>query len=120
MADRNSDTDSENSGLDSLIERVGTNDDDYLDGSGVSHRLRGLDGNDTYVVDDVGDEVIERARQGNDTVMATISYRLSKHLENLKLLGSTAMIRFRKTPPSRCAHPIARTTTESSPGSVMS
>eukprot|EP01034_Spumella_vulgaris_P005666 gene5666-biopygen4987 len=52
--------------------------------------MRGGAGNDVYVVDDAGDSVTELANEGTDTVLASVSYTLSSHVERLTLTGSLA------------------------------
>ena len=49
--------------------------------------MLGEDGNDTYLVDDVDDQVIEAALGGTDTVQSTVSYTLSRNVEQLILTG---------------------------------
>ena len=53
--------------------------------------LLGEDGNDTYHVDDPNDRVIEAALGGNDTVASTVSYTLSRNVEQLILQGEDAI-----------------------------
>ena len=50
-------------------------------------------GNDTYVVDNVGDKVTETSTLAAeiDTVQSTVTYTLGTNLENLTLLGTTAI-----------------------------
>lgn len=65
---------------------------DTLDGGAGDDTLQGGDGNDTYFVDSAGDTIIEKENLGaggTDTVNSTVSYTLSKDVENLVLLGST-------------------------------
>ena len=64
---------------------------DVLDGGwGVDTMLGGV-GNDSYFVDNVGDIVIENPSEGTDTVQSAISYTLGTDVENLALLGTTAI-----------------------------
>lgn len=66
----------------------GLEGDDLLDGgSGIDVMYGGLC-NDTYVVDRVKDQVIESEGEGIDTVQASVSYTLSRNVENLTLTGS--------------------------------
>jgi hypothetical protein len=67
---------------------VGSALDDWLDGGTGKDQMRGSRGNDTYVVDNVGDRILEKSNQGNDTVLASVSWTLGNHLENLILTGS--------------------------------
>ncbi len=62
-----------------------------LDGAAGADTMIGGIGNDTYVVDDVGDVVTEIANQGTDTVQSAITYVLGTEVENLTLMGSTAI-----------------------------
>jgi uncharacterized delta-60 repeat protein len=54
--------------------------------------LKGGGGNDTYGVDNAGDSVVEYAGAGTDTVQSWITYTLGANVENLKLLGTAALI----------------------------
>ena len=87
---------------------IGTAADDILTGTNVNDRIQGLAGNDslnggdgvdylaggtgddTYVVG-TGDTVTEALDEGTDTVQTDISYTLGNHVENLVLLGTTAI-----------------------------
>ncbi|MEG2266951.1 MAG: calcium-binding protein, partial [Acinetobacter sp.] len=65
--------------------------DDYLDGGTGADKLLGGTGNDTYVIDNTGDVVTENANEGIDTILSSITYTLGNNLENLTLIGSTAI-----------------------------
>ncbi|HUL02172.1 MAG TPA: calcium-binding protein, partial [Gemmatimonadales bacterium] len=71
--------------------------DNVLDGAGGADTLRGLAGNDTYVVDNAGDIVDESDPTygwdsgGIDTVRSAVSYTVGNYLENLVLIGATAL-----------------------------
>jgi Ca2+-binding RTX toxin-like protein len=65
--------------------------DNWIDGGGGADTMTGGAGNDTYVVNDVGDVVAENTAAGVDTVRSSIAYTLGSDLENLTLLGSTAL-----------------------------
>ena len=83
--------------------------DDLLRGNGGNDTLWGGDGNDTlnggtgadlmyggrgddvYNVDNVGDQVIEYAGEGVDLVNSTVSFTLGANVENLVLLGTSAI-----------------------------
>uniref|UniRef100_UPI0015F926CD beta strand repeat-containing protein n=1 Tax=Aureimonas sp. ME7 TaxID=2744252 RepID=UPI0015F926CD len=64
---------------------------DTLDGGVGADTMSGGLGNDTYIVDNVGDLVIEKANEGVDRVLASVSYKLSDHVENLVLTGSASI-----------------------------
>ncbi len=82
-----------NSAANTLTGNTGNN---VLDGAGASSTndsLIGLAGNDTYIVHD-GDEVITEASttgSGTDTVISTATFTLAANVENLRLLGSSAL-----------------------------
>jgi Ca2+-binding RTX toxin-like protein len=76
-------------GADNLLR--GMSGDDRLDGLGGDDTLIGGLGDDHYVVDREGDVVLEFADEGVDTVLASTSYSLGDHLENLVLTGSEAI-----------------------------
>jgi Ca2+-binding RTX toxin-like protein len=64
----------------------------YLDGRGGADTMKGGGGDDTYVVDDIGDVVDETTGNGSptvgvDRVLASVTYRLSAHVEHLTLTG---------------------------------
>jgi VCBS repeat-containing protein len=70
---------------------TGLEGNDTLDGKGGADTLFGGIGNDTYVVDNIGDVVLENADEGIDTVQSSIGYSLGAHLENLTLIGGSAI-----------------------------
>ncbi|MEJ1095480.1 MULTISPECIES: calcium-binding protein [unclassified Pseudoxanthomonas] len=75
-------------GIDRLLGGVGN---DYLDGgAGVDH-LEGGTGNDIYITDTASDVVVEAAGAGTDQVQTTASYALSVNIENLFLMGTSAI-----------------------------
>ena len=61
---------------------------DLLDGGGAADFMYGGTGNDTYFVDNTGDKVIEYENEGIDTVISSVHYSLSDHVENLTLTGT--------------------------------
>ena len=64
---------------------------DTLDGgTGVDSMTGGL-GDDLYVVDDVNDKVIEATSGGTDSVQSSVTFTLATNVENLTLLGTTAI-----------------------------
>ena len=78
-----------NAGNDTLNGGVGN---DSLDGGTGNDVMRGGIGNDIYGVDNAGDQVIENAGEGTaDQVRSSFSYTLPAHVENLFLIGSSAI-----------------------------
>jgi trimeric autotransporter adhesin len=65
---------------------------DTLDGGAGADQLIGGLGNDTYVVDDAGDVIVELDAEGTDLVKASMSYTLGANVENLTLVGDTALM----------------------------
>ncbi len=64
---------------------------DTIWGDAGADIMLGEDNNDTYHVDDPNDRVIEAALGGNDTVASTVSYALSRNVEQLILQGAGAI-----------------------------
>src|SRR6185436_10624724 len=77
-----------NSNANTLTAGVG---DDYLDGGAGADTMIGGAGNDSYVVDNSADKTTENANAGVDTVLSAITLTLGANLENLTLLGGTAI-----------------------------
>ncbi len=73
----------------------GDNGDDRLDGRGGADLLVGGQGADSYYVDNVDDQVVETnadlVNGGLDEVVATIDYTLGANVENMFLIGSSAI-----------------------------
>jgi Ca2+-binding RTX toxin-like protein len=69
----------------------GTPEADTLNGKGGIDTMMGLGGNDIYIVSQSEDEVIEGAGEGNDTVKSSVTYALPIYVENLRLLGTSAI-----------------------------
>ncbi|MEO0032569.1 MAG: hypothetical protein RIS94_2327 [Pseudomonadota bacterium] len=69
----------------------GLDGNDILDGGAGADIMSGGLANDTYFVNVAGDQVIENAGEGIDLVKARISYTLTANVENLTLLGTTAL-----------------------------
>lgn len=65
--------------------------DDILDGGLGSDTMSGGTGNDLYVVDSTGDVVTENAGEGTDTIRTMVSFTLPANVENLGLLGVSAI-----------------------------
>lgn len=59
-----------------------------LDGGADADTMAGGTGDDTYVVDNVGDVVREFFGEGTDSVLASVSFVLPEHVENLTLTGN--------------------------------
>jgi Ca2+-binding RTX toxin-like protein len=70
---------------------TGNDTNNTLDGLAGADAMIGKGGNDTYFIDNVGDAVTEIANEGTDTVQSAITYALGDHVENLVLIGSTAI-----------------------------
>ncbi|MEP6969541.1 MAG: carbohydrate-binding domain-containing protein, partial [Betaproteobacteria bacterium] len=64
---------------------------DLLDGGRGADDMHGGIGNDLYVVDNILDRVFEQEDGGHDIVRASVSYRLSEHVEDLELTGGAAI-----------------------------
>ncbi|MEX5575052.1 calcium-binding protein [Pseudomonas lijiangensis] len=64
---------------------------DRLDGKAGADRLIGGTGNDTYGVDNTGDIITENANEGIDTVESSVTWTLGSNLENLTLVGTSAI-----------------------------
>jgi Ca2+-binding RTX toxin-like protein len=58
-----------------------------VENDGATNILSGGISDDTYTVDSPNDVVIESSIGGQDTVLASISYTLPSHVENLTLTG---------------------------------
>ena len=70
---------------------IGGRANNVLDGGRGADTLVGGAGDDVYIVDDVDDVVVEQPDEGVDSVESTASYTLSEHVENLSLLGTSAI-----------------------------
>ncbi|WP_298191005.1 DUF4347 domain-containing protein [Novosphingobium sp.] len=83
---------------DDVINGFGANDtisalagNDEIDGGTGADQMTGGLGDDTYYVDNAGDTVIEAATEGTDLVFSSVSLALAANVENLTLLGSSAI-----------------------------
>jgi Ca2+-binding RTX toxin-like protein len=72
------------------INGTGNTLDNVLTGNSANNTLTGGAGNDTYVVG-TGDTVVENANEGTDTVQSALTYTLGNNLENLTLVGASAI-----------------------------
>ena len=70
---------------------TGADGDDVLNGGPGADTMSGSLGNDTFFVAETGDKVIELDGNGTDLVKASVSYTLTPQLENLNLVGTTAI-----------------------------
>jgi Ca2+-binding RTX toxin-like protein len=64
--------------------------DTLIGGAGVDTLIGGA-GNDLYTVDIATDTITENQGEGTDTVASDVAYSLGANLENLYLIGSTAI-----------------------------
>lgn len=62
-----------------------------IDGGTNSDTMIGGSGNDTYVVRDAGDVVVESSTGGTDKVQSYVNHTLGAYVENLQLMGSSAL-----------------------------
>ena len=69
----------------------GGNGNDALDGGVGTDTMAGGLGNDTYYVDATADVVTENASEGTDLVYASATFTLGTNVENLTLLGTSAI-----------------------------
>ena len=70
---------------------TGNDTDNTLDGLAGADIMLGKGGNDTYFVENTGDVATEISNEGTDTVQSVITYALGDHVENLVLIGSSAI-----------------------------
>jgi Ca2+-binding RTX toxin-like protein len=64
---------------------------DEIDGGTGTDAMTGGLGDDTYYVDNAGDTVVEATNEGIDLVYSSVSLALGTNVENLTLLGSSAI-----------------------------
>jgi len=72
-------------------ELIGNSAANLLDGKGGADTLTGGGGDDLYIVDHAGDSVVEASNEGIDTVVSGITHSLSINVENLRLIGFSAI-----------------------------
>jgi Ca2+-binding RTX toxin-like protein len=65
--------------------------DDNLDGGTGTDIMAGGAGNDTYTMDDSNDVIVEYSAEGTDLVQSSASLTLSDNVENVTLLGISAI-----------------------------
>lgn len=65
--------------------------DDTLDGGLGADNMYGQWGNDTYMIDNVADTVNEGFNEGIDQVRTSLNYTIGANIENLSLLGASAI-----------------------------
>jgi len=75
--------------LDNVL--TGNTANNVLDGGAGNDRLIGSLGDDTYVLDSAGDVVVENADEGTDTVQTYFSFASGGNIENVTLLGTSAI-----------------------------
>ena len=76
----------------SALVGMGNGFDNTLTDNGASDTLIGGTGDDTYIISNTSDLVSEAADEGTDLIEASFSYTLGTNFENLKLLGTSALI----------------------------
>jgi len=70
---------------------TGNSSSNVIDGQGGADVMSGRGGNDIYLVDVAGDRIFEFANEGEDLVKSFVSFALGDAVENLTLLGTTAI-----------------------------
>lgn len=75
--------------LENLI--IGNGAANVLNGGGGADTMRGGAGDDTYIVNNVSDKAIEGISAGTDLVRSSVSFTLGANVENLTLVGASAI-----------------------------
>lgn len=75
--------------LDNVI--TGNDANNVMDGGAGNDRLIGGLGDDAYILDSAGDVVVENAGEGSDTVQTHFSFTSAGNVENVTLLGTSAI-----------------------------
>ena len=70
---------------------TGNSGNNILDGGIGADTLVGGLGDDTYVVDNAGDVITEAASAGTELVQTSVTFTLGTNLENLTLIGASAI-----------------------------
>jgi Ca2+-binding RTX toxin-like protein len=70
---------------------TGNTGNNTLDGGAGADTMVGGLGDDTYIVDNATDVVTEGASAGTDTIRSSVTYTLGANVENLILIGATAI-----------------------------
>jgi Ca2+-binding RTX toxin-like protein len=78
-------------GNDSNNVMTGNTADNTLDGGAGNDTLIGGLGNDTYVVDSSADFIIENVNEGTDLAQSSVNFTLPTNIENLNLVGNSAI-----------------------------
>ncbi len=71
---------------------------DTLNGNTEADTMVGGDGDDTYYYGGLGDVIVENSGEGTDLVFAYAPYTLGANLENLTLLGTSAISGYGNSP----------------------
>jgi Ca2+-binding RTX toxin-like protein len=70
----------------------GTDENDILGQTTLgADQMTGKKGDDKFYVNNIADTIIENLNEGIDTVISSLNYILGNNLENLTLIGSTAL-----------------------------
>jgi len=64
---------------------------DLINGGLGADNMSGGLGNDIFIVDNTGDKVTEGLNEGADTVYSSVTYSLGANIENLTLIGTSAI-----------------------------